>query len=224
MTDDEKLAALFRDAAGAAPPPGFDHGDVTAASRRITVRRRAVLVTGAVVLVAAAGIGSVVALPRGADTATSVASGAAASSAAGAAAAPQADTAERAPAPAVAAAPPLGPGTGECADRQDPALRALVEQALPEVASATAAATTDVCLPGAERHLSLEVTDGGSTGLLDVSYLPPGAVVSLPAGNYRSAPTASGGTVIVGTSAVGGGPAPYASRLPELLGYLAGRI
>jgi hypothetical protein len=222
MTDDEKLAALFHDAAGTPPPSGFDHGDVTAASRRITVRRRAALATGAVVLVAAAGIGSVVALPRGADTATSTASGAAAN----APAAPLADSAERAaggpaavsaPAPA---APPLGPGTGECANRQDPALRALVEQALPEVAGATAAATTDVCLPGTQRYVSLEVADG----LLDVSYLPPGEAASLPVGNHLSAPTASGGTVIVGSTAVGGGPAPYASRLPELLGYLAGRL
>jgi hypothetical protein len=211
MTDDEKLAALFRDAADAPPPPGFDHGDVTAASRRITVRRRAALVTGAVVLVAAAGIGSVLALPRGADTATSVASGAAA---------PQADNAERAGAPAAAAAPPLGPGTGECANRQDPALRALVEQALPEVAGATAAATTDVCRPGAERYLSLEVTGG----LLDVSYLPAGAAATVPAGNYLSAPTASGGTVIVGSTAVGGGPAPYAGRLPGLLADLAAQL
>ncbi len=207
MTEDEKIAALFRDAAGAAPPPGFDHADVTAASRRITVRRRAALITGAVVLAAVAGVGSVVALPRESGTATSAAAGAAA---------PEADNAER----EQAVAPPLGPGTGGCADRQDPALRSLVEQGLPEVTGATPAATTDVCLPGAERYLNLEVTGG----LLVVSVLPPGVAVSLPPGNSRSAPTASGGTVIVGSSAVGGGPAPYASRLPGLVAYLAPRL
>jgi hypothetical protein len=221
MTDDEKLAALFRDAAGSPPPSAFGHGDVTAASRRITARRRAVLLTGAFVLVAAAGIGSVIALPRAADTATSTAAGAAA---------PQSETAEgagsAASAPAASAdraraAAPIGPGTGACANRQDPELRALVEQVLPEVVGATPAATTDVCLPGSERYLSLGLTGGG---LLTVSYLPPGTVAAPTSGNERSAPTASGGTVTVGSSPVGGGPAPYEDRLTAVLAYLAPRL
>ena len=53
-----------------------------------------------------------------------------------------------------------GPGTTTCADRQDPALRALLVQVLPEAASAPAAATTDVCLPGSERYVSLELGGG----------------------------------------------------------------
>ena len=65
------------------------------------------------------------------------------------------------PVPGAAAVPPigipLGPGTGECADRQDPALRALVEQALPEVVGAREAATTLECRPGGERGVALEV-------------------------------------------------------------------
>ena len=90
------------------------------------------------------------------------------------------------------AAAPLGPGTTTCADRQDPALRALLVQALPEAANARAAATTDVCLPGGQRYVSLEL--GG--GVLTVAYLPPGTAPSLAEG-ASSAPTASGGTVVV---------------------------
>ncbi len=223
MTDDEKLAALFRDAAGTPPPSGFDRGDVTAASRRITVRRRAALVTGAVVVAAVAGIGSAVVLPRDAGTTTSAAGAAAPQDAAApraaapepaSGAAAQADSAERAPAPAA----------GGCANPQDPALRALLDRALPDVVGAPAAATADVCRPAGERHVSVEVTEGGAAGILSVSVLPPGTAPSLPPGDYRSAPTASGATVVVGSTAVGGGPAPYAGRLPGLVAELAPRL
>jgi hypothetical protein len=218
MTDDEKLTALFRDAAGGdAPPPGFGYGEVTAASRRITIRRRAALVGGAVALVAVAGIGSAVALPRGSEGT--------ASSAAAPVRAPQAEGAPEAERQtAGTAAAPLGPGTTGCANRQDPALRALVDQALPALAGATEAATTDVCLPGTQRGVNLEVTDGGSTGLLTVTYLPPGTQASLVRGAI-SAPTASGGTVIISSEAVGSErPAPFAGRLPSVLAFLAARL
>jgi hypothetical protein len=110
-------------------------------------------------------------------------------------------------------AAPLGPGSTPCADRQDPALKALLVQVLPEAADARAAATTDVCLPGSERYLSLEL-DGG---VLTVGYLPPGSVPSLPPG-ATSAPTASGGTVIVTP------PPPLGDRAPAILQYLAPRL
>jgi len=118
---------------------------------------------------------------------------------------------------AAAAAPgvgvPLGPGATTCADRQDPALRALLVQVLPEAASARAAATTDVCLPGSERYVSLEL--GG--GVFTVAYLPPGTVASLAPG-ATSAPTASGGTVIVSP------PLALSGRAPAVLQYLAPRL
>ena len=44
---DARFAAAFRDAAAHAPPAGFDAGDVVAASRRITRRRRSALAGGA---------------------------------------------------------------------------------------------------------------------------------------------------------------------------------
>jgi hypothetical protein len=119
---------------------------------------------------------------------------------------------------------PLGPGTRGCADRQDPALRALVEQALPEVAGAPEAATTTECRPGGERGVALEVRDGGSTGLLSVTSLPPGTAVA-PAPGARAAPTASGGTVLVVARAdPAGGPPPFADRLDAVVAYLAPRL
>jgi len=209
---DEKLSALFHDAAADAPPPGFDARDVTAASRRITARRRSVLIGGAVVaVVAAVGIGTVVSVPRDQDTVSS-------------AAAPEAASPLMAGQGARAAAP-LGPATAECVDKHDPALRALVEQVLPEAAGATDAVVTLECTAGGGRGMNVEVTDGGVTGLLNVTYDAPGTTPRVVAGAI-SAPTASGGTVVVSSEAVGpgGGPAPFAARLPSVLEYLAPRL
>ena len=88
--DDDRLAGLFREAAsdGGAPAPGFDHGDVVATSRRITARRRSAVIGGALALFAVAGIGTVVALPRGDTSTVSAAAPAPAQRAADAAAPP----------------------------------------------------------------------------------------------------------------------------------------
>jgi hypothetical protein len=282
MTDEDRITELFHAAASDAdaPPPGFDHDDVVAVSRRITARRRSALIGGVVALLVVAGVGAVATLPRtgtstlttaaapegvpdsntdnatgnnaataplpaaggaeaavgGADSAGGAAGtsggagisgtagvgggagsgaavtpgGGAASGGTGPGARPQApggvDTPAHPP-------HPLGPGTTTCADRQDSALRALVVAVLPEVARAPAAATSDICLPGTQRYLSVEL--GG--GVLTVGYLPPGTATSLSEG-ARSAPTASHGTVVVS-------PAPgYGDRVPKLLQYLAPRL
>jgi hypothetical protein len=145
------------------------------------------------------------------------------------------EPARSAPAPAAGAGKsvgtPLGPGTRECADRQDPALRALVEQVLPEVVGAPEAVTTMECRPAGERGLTLEVRDGTTSGLLSVTYLAPGQAVEPPgiaeppAAVVRSAPTASGGTVLVASRAErAGDPSPYASRLDGTVAYLAPRL
>jgi len=243
--DDDRLAGLFREAAsdGGAPAPGFDHGDVVATSRRITARRRSAVIGGALALFAVAGIGTVVALPR-ADTSTVSAAAPAPAQRAADAAAPPAPAAPEAAlgcpggagggaggcvaggagsgggtgsgaaaGPPVAVGAPLGPGSTTCADRQDPALRALLVEVLPEVASAPAAATTDVCLPGSERYVSVEL--GG--GVFTAAYLPPGTVPSLAEG-ASSAPTASGGTVIVSP------PPALRDRAPAILQYLGPRL
>jgi hypothetical protein len=263
--DDERLTALFRDAASDtdAPPPRFGHDDVLAASRRITARRRSAAI-GAAAVIGLAGLGAAIVLPGSGETSTTAAGPApeAARDAAGSALADEeagsaglpspyatdpgsvpnsssgsgsgsgsdegsgGDAGSEAPgeaAPAPSAPAPLGPGSGACADRQDPALRALVEQVLPGTVAAQPAPTTDVCLPGADRYLAIEVTDRGARGVLTVGYLPPGTIVALVPGTL-SAATASGGTVLVGSTAEGGGPAPFADRLQDLLDHLAPRL
>ncbi|WP_344253339.1 hypothetical protein, partial [Pseudonocardia hydrocarbonoxydans] len=126
----------------------------------------------------------------------------------------------------VRAAPvPLGPGTTECAQRQDPQLRAVLEEVLPEVAGAVEAAVTTDCRPGGERGVSLEVSDGGTAGLLTVEYLPPGEPAGPTSGPSAVAATASGGTVVVGSRGEGPGtPAPFADRLDATAADLAPRL
>jgi hypothetical protein len=243
MSDDERLGALFRAAASdsAAPPPGFDHEAVVRASRRITARRRTAFTLGGLALFAVVGIGGALALPEpsgGAGDATTAAApmlaqegppedlGAhrqapppAAESAPGAGVVP-----DTAPGAAPVGPPPLGPGTTECADRQDPALRGLVEEFLPEAVGAPEAATTMECRPGGERGVNLEVRDGAAAGLLTVEYLPPGTAIK-PIQGAVHAPTASGGTVVVITRGDGpGAPAPFADRLGTLAAQLAPRL
>jgi hypothetical protein len=252
MNDDERLAALFRDAASDAPPPAFDHADVVAASRRITARRRSAAVAAAAVI-GLVGFGAAVAWPGSDEALTSAAapvsareapaepeladpyaadSGADSGAGSGSAADEGSESGSAAGGSGPAAAPvapappglaPLGPGGGACADRQDPGLRALVGEVLPGVVDAPPAATTDVCLPGTHRYLALEVADGAARGVLDVGYLPPGTIAQVATGTL-AAPTASGGTVLVGSAPDGPGPAPYADRLQELLDHLAPRL
>jgi hypothetical protein len=250
--DDDDLSTLFRTAASdpGAPPPGFDHRSVVAASRRVTVRRRAAVTGVGVALFAAVGVGGMIVLPANQQGGAGEASTAAAPMIESGpevplqAPAPGADARAAAPennnapppaapgAPAQAAAPdapaagaaPLGPGTAECADRQDPALRALVEQVLPEVVGAPEAATTMECRPAGERGVNVEVRDGAATGLLTVQYLPPGAAVQAPDGAL-TAPTASGGTVVVASRPDRpNGTAPLTDRLEQAITYLAPRL
>jgi hypothetical protein len=229
--DDQELGALFRAAASdsGAPPPAFDHDSVLRASRRATTRRRLLMAGGAIAVFALAGVGVAVALPGSPGNGTTVAAPMSAGDRAPRPAAPE--DSSRAVGPESRAAegtsalsPPLGPGTTECADRQDPALRALVDQVLPEVAGAPEAATTMECRPGGERGVAVEASEGGATGLLSVRYLPPDVEAALPPGAV-SEPTASGGTVIVSSSSSEvGAPAPFAGRLASVAEYLAPRL
>jgi hypothetical protein len=72
--------------------------------------------------------------------------------------------------------------------------------------------------------VNLEVRDGSTPGLLTVQYLPPGVAPDLVEGAV-SAPTASGGTVVVSTRGDGAdAPAPFADRLDALVTQLAPRL
>ena len=61
--------------------------------------------------------------------------------------------------------------------------------------------------------------------MLTVTYLPPGPVTEPPDG-ARTAPTASGGTVVVVSSRAdrAGDAAPFADRLEPAVAYLAPRL
>ena len=241
MTDhDDRLAALFREAASTtAPPPAFDHDAVVTRSRKVTARRRSALLGGAMALLVVAGVGTAVSLPLGDDAGSTAAAPASApeaeraGGAAGAAPAPYAASpeADSSVPDALRGVPPftgvpLGPGPAECAPRQDPELRALVEQVLPEVAGAPEAAVTQECRPGGERGVNLEVDDAGAAGLLTVEYRPPGAPVDAgPGAVSATAPTASGGTVVVRSQGSGpGAPVPFEGRLDTAAAFLAPRL
>lgn len=217
--DDDTIAALFRDAAADAPPAGFGHDQVLADSRRITARRRSALIGAAAALVVVAGAAIGIGVVRTEQTADSAAmpTSASAESAPGSAA----DTLEGGP--AAAARTPLGPSPSECGGGQDPDLRALVDAALPEVAGAPEAATTQQCRPAGERRTSLEVVDAGATGLLNVIYLPPGSIPAVPEGTVLRT-TASGGSVLVSARGEQGGEVPFADDVEALADALAPQL
>jgi hypothetical protein len=246
MTDDDRLAALFREAAGD-PPPGFDHRAVVERSRRVTARRRTALLGSAAALVVVVGTGLAVggatpqepastaaapAAERGAGGAADAAGSAESGPGAGSgvesgadaeAASPFAVEPYVAPAPAPTVGSPVPrPGAVPCADRPDPALRALLDRALPEVAGAPEAAATGPCRPGA-RGVDLAVVDGTASGLLSVVALPPGEPpLQSPDAAIATAPTASGGVVVVRSQGDGpGAPAPFAGRLDAVAAALA---
>jgi hypothetical protein len=237
--DEKRLTEVFRAAVPdeSVPPASFDHADVVRASRRVTARRRAALAGGGLAVLAVVGVGVAV-LPGTAGDGASRSAAPAAAPQAPTTAAPQSppaaapQAADGAPGVAAedarAAAPaPLGPGTGECADRQDPALRGLVEQALPEVVGAPEAAVTLECRPGGERGVALHVADAGVAGLLTVDYLPPGTATRPPDPDTVSTtvPTASGGTVTVTVrSDEPGAFPPFEPRVEEVAGFLAPRL
>ena len=225
-----------------------EHGrDATAPARRVTRRRQLALAGSAVVvlvLVAIAGVNVLRNDPGGPPPAASA--DAAAPGVSVPYAAPDAtqirvgpDTPymavppgtnppERPPTAAQVAAPgpgaaagPLGPGAGDCADRQDPALRALVEEALPEVVGAPEAATTMECRPGGERRRRAGGGRRGADGRLPAARTGHGRLRT----DARTAPTASGGTVagLVAPGPRRATPAPFADRLDAVVAYLAPR-
>ncbi|OLT10930.1 hypothetical protein BJF78_28330 [Pseudonocardia sp. CNS-139] len=232
--DDDRLGDLFRAAASdpGAPAPGFDRESVVGASRRVTARRRAAVLGAGLALVAVAGVGTVVSLPSsssgGAGDASTVAAPMLAPAAPYDSRAEGADRrrprrASRTPRhrrprrrpPRRSDPPPASAPTGRTRPCERSSSRCC------EVVGAPEAATTDECRTGGERGVNVEVGEGAARGLLTVEYLPPGVTERLVAGAL-SAPTASGGTVVVSSRPERPGePAPLADRLPDALRYLA---
>lgn len=196
--DEQRLIGAMRDAAADAPPPSFDAADVVRTSHRVTARRRAATAGAALaaVLVVGVGVGVGIGTTRGADTTTAAAP--AREPAPELRAAPPAADAQSSGAESAASPrPPLGPADPNgCANPQDPALRALVDEVLPEAVGAPMAPTTMECRAGGGRGVHLVV--GG--GVLVVDYAPSGVPSASRSDGGTSLPTASGGTVqVVGT-------------------------
>lgn len=187
------LKGAMRDAAADAPPPSFEVGDVVRTSKRITARRRAATAGAAlaVVAVVGVGVGMGVTTTSGGNATTAAAPAPEAAPSAYRAAPPSAADAQGAESAAAPPAP-LGPATGDaCANPQDPELRALVDQVLPEVADAQMAPTTMECRPPRGRGVHLLVGEG----VLIVDYAPPGEPSAPRSDGGVSVPTASGGTL-----------------------------
>jgi hypothetical protein len=230
--NDEQLTAAFRDAASEAPEAGFSADDVRRESHRIGRRNRNLLVGGvaAAAIVLAGGVSTGVVLARESGTETSAAAPASDAGARSLGAPEMAR--EAAPAAPVAPAPvgvPLGPASGDCVNPQDPELRALVDEVLPEVATAQAAPTTMICRAGGGREVHLQVVEGDLTGLFSVVYTAPGEepVQTEVAVGWVTAelPTASGGLVTVTSRAESdSGGVPFADRIPEITAALAPRL
>ena len=119
---------------------------------------------------------------------------------------------------------PLGPGNGACADRQDPQLRAYLEQVLPGGGRR----------PGRGQHRRVPARDAAlrhrrgagrpRRGCSGCRTCRRARSRTSPAGAV-SATTASGGTVIVHTGPVDGTvPPPFLDRLGAVAGFLAPRL
>ena len=116
---------------------------------------------------------------------------------------------------AAAPAPRWARAPGDCADRQDPRCGPAWSRCCPRCRRARPRPAPTECLPGARALRHARGAGRRRAGLLGVSYLPPGhGARSLPPGAV-SAPTASGGTVVVLAGAPAGrgsAPAPFADR------------
>ena len=232
--NEEQMAAAFRDAVSEAPDAGFSADDVRRESHRIG-RRNRMLVTGGVAaaaIVLAGGVTTGVVLARDGQTTTSAAAPAAPAQDSGSGArelgAPAPDLAREAvPSAPTPVGAPLGPAVGQdCVNPQDPQLRALVDAALPALATAQEAPTTMICRQGGGREVNLQVVDGELTGLFSVVYTAPGEEPSQTAGAVgwvvEERPTASGGLVTVTSRPESdSGGVPFAAQVPDLATTLA---
>jgi hypothetical protein len=222
--DEQRLAELFRDAAGEPPPASFDERDIAVASRDADRRhRRAVrtwgVVAASVVVLAgvAVGIGSIG--QGGGGTSSSTASPA------------SVRPFNTGPAPGSARPqgrlPDVTGGEENGCGPTDPNLLAALAGALPTAGRIGPVAVNLPCPAGA-RAAGYQVRDGAVTGVVAVVLTPAGAtqpltVLALPRGAvHDTEATASGGRLtVLSEPAAGATVAPFANLVGPIARQLA---
>lgn len=220
--DERRLEELFRSAVPSAPEASFDREDVLRGSRRVTARRR-VAAGGAAVTVAVALLGG-----AGAGWFAAQSSG---PTIAGDARPPVERGADPPPEPSgpgVLAEPRTG---GADCGSPDAGLAADVRSRLPQSGEARPV-SWQPCPDGAVAA-ALPVRQDDRAGTVAVVVAPAEALPQersapgdslLPDGGRQSVrPAGEGRAVVVTSTSESGGQPPYAARVPELAGELAGK-
>jgi hypothetical protein len=238
MMDERQLSELFQTAAHDVPPPSFDAADIAAQSRRITDRRRAMVVGGSSLAVVLLAVGLFVGLggfPRTPSSSTAASAGTADSG-------PGQGKQNAAPnaAPRFPAATPLqggvsagrvGPPVADTAPDTGcgPADRALAVALASEfpAAGATGLHATTLMCPNGARWAGYLVHDGANTGDLIVVVTPGDEAPSLPADGASRASAAAGGhrvVVVLSVPAPSSPGTPFADRLTGIASDIAGKV
>lgn len=243
--DERKLAELFRDAAGGAPPPSFDVGSVRAASARATAKHRTRIALGST-LAAVLLFGGVLVttdLAREESEGLTASAGSAQDSpspnltpfAVPQEGEPRAETDQRGEVPPKSgpdAPSTQGDGTSGTAGRiasggtsgcqeVDRELAVALADKLPAADGLRAAPAAAQCPPGA-RGASYLVRDGSIPGVVSVVLVPPGtSTVPSSATAEASSPGRTGVVHVLSEPEAGSSVAPFAAELAQLAREIA---
>ncbi|HWE88841.1 MAG TPA: hypothetical protein VG317_05190 [Pseudonocardiaceae bacterium] len=219
--DEQKLADLFRAAAGDPPPASFDERDIAAASRDADQRhRRTVRTWGAV----AASVVVLAGLGIGIGTVAHGGGSGAANSAGSPATAHPFDTGQPGTAHPLGRQPAVTGGENACGTT-DPSLATALADALPAASRFGPAAVRLPC-PADARSAGYQVRDGAATGVFLVVLTPgtePLSTTTLPANAVRDTETtASGGRLaVLSEPAAGSALAPFTNLVAPIARQLA---
>ncbi|MFI9811103.1 hypothetical protein [Saccharothrix variisporea] len=246
--DERKLAELFRDAAGGAPPPSFDVGSVRAESARVTARRRTQVALGSTLAVVLLFGGVLVSANLGRssnDMATSAGSAQDAPSPNLTATPfvleggePRAETDQRGglPPKSIPDDPSTqGDGTSGTTGRDatggtsgcqevDRELAVALADKLPAAEGLQPAPAAAQCPPGS-RGASFLVRDGAIAGVVSVVLVPKGgSTVPSAATAEASSPAKAGVLHVLSEPEAGSAVAPFAGELASLARELAAQF
>ncbi|MEJ2858599.1 MULTISPECIES: hypothetical protein [unclassified Saccharothrix] len=243
--DERKLAELFRDASGGAPPPSFDVGSVRAESARVTARRRTRVALGstlAVVLLVGGVLVGTNLTRQSNELATSAGSAQdapspnlTASPFAAQEGEPRAETDQSGglPPKSIPDDPSTqGDGTSGTTGRDatggtsgcqevDRELAVALADKLPAAEGLQPAPAAAQCPPGS-RGASFLVRDGSIPGVVSVVLVPKGTLtVSSGATAEASSPAKTGVVHVLSEPEAGSSVAPFAAELASLAREIA---